>query len=521
MKQIKNTLTKTYKYFAEQKTLFLTYLSISFINYLLTAFMYTLHEPYNMVANILVPISIYALIGYIITLPAIIYNKTQSVSIMKLLGLIKSNTNKIFKIIIFIFAFFIPLIIIYYFISKQILNTDIFSSDYTNPAPIGEFGFFPVNATIYAITELIFGFLFILPAIYMLNRTSLATSLKRSVIIYIKNLGFFIPVVSLYAIFLFFTKLFVPDNNYYAYLILSPIDAAINMAIYTTCLFFYIAKYGKSIKETTGIQNAPEIKKSSKFIFWFVVLILIGFLEIVLLLTTVIIAYYMNLNFEEPVTAFSYLISAIILPIITIILALKINSTQRLIIPLSISLILLLVTAYNTPEYNIQDNQANIDTNVMTKITSKELMSAINKERSKNNVNQIVYDDSVCAIAKVRIDDVLEKGTAVISDKASFQRALDKARMEFKSANWDQAPDWLVEYVSYQENTQDAIKKWHEEENTSIFTEDKYKSGCITVKEGFSLLIVGYNNPPVLNEKKYDINSPIDFEEYDESGSQI
>lgn len=124
--------------------------------------------------------------------------------------------------------------------------------------------------------------------------------------------------------------------------------------------------------------------------------------------------------------------------------------------------------------------------------SNTELFSAINKEREGNKVNKLVNEESSCAIAKARVHEINEKGIGIFGQAASFQRTIDKVFKEDSSLIAD-SPNWYVELVTYQETVTDAIDTWSQGEAKALFTDSRYKVGCVAEENGFAIVILGSN----------------------------
>ncbi|SRR6266568_145439 len=123
--------------------------------------------------------------------------------------------------------------------------------------------------------------------------------------------------------------------------------------------------------------------------------------------------------------------------------------------------------------------------------SSDDLMNAVNKKRKENKVNLLQVDESTCMLAKVRVDQFSQYGASIYGNKASLDRAYDRAFNSYKGNTLD----WYYDYLTYESTIEDTIKKWSGTSDKSIFKNKKFKYGCAAVENGYGVVVVGYNEP--------------------------
>lgn len=253
------------------------------------------------------------------------------------------------------------------------------------------------------------------------------------------------------------------------------------------------------IEKVKRIKDKNEIKISKKK-FWISTSIYTVFSQLFLFLG--IVSIFMVVPESETiigVLALTYLLTAIVAAILPFMLRKKNVFVKRILLLPIISFILFLailpILVLSVPEEN-----NSVQNEGITLLSKKELFDAINAKRKENGVGELGYDESTCALAIRRVNDINEKGIAMYGNPASFQRAIDSVFEENPTINWEESPDSYQEFLTYQETVQDAIEEWEEYDARILLSADNYKFGCVAEKNGYGVVIVGIMS----NEKTDD-----------------
>jgi hypothetical protein len=126
------------------------------------------------------------------------------------------------------------------------------------------------------------------------------------------------------------------------------------------------------------------------------------------------------------------------------------------------------------------------------RLSEKALFDAINDQRKAYGFFLLKHEESTCAIAKARVSEVYEQGVAIFNNSASFQRTIDKVIREDDSIDLNTLPDSYREYITYAASVEDAMQEWITGDQ-SLFLNAEYKYGCVAEKDGYAVIMVGYD----------------------------
>jgi len=292
-------------------------------------------------------------------------------------------------------------------------------------------------------------------------------------------------------VYQFIYSLFIPEGNYIIFLgnvLASYLDVVILLYLF----FFYKDQYGKN--ESIKAAQAKS-KKQVKLEYWGRFVAYVLFIELNIFLAYIFLISLLKLEESaSTMTAFGYVAVAVATPFLIYLFQLTRRSLRINLLSIKLSIIVFIgiVLSFSPLPSQPEQKQGKVVTEVFS---GQDLVRVINEKRKENKLEELISEPSACSIAKVRVNDIVENGVINFGQSASFQRSIDKAFLDDKSLDFDKAPGWYSEYITYQANLIEVVNGWNNDGAKDMFTNKRYRYACAAVKDGYGIVILGSDAP--------------------------
>lgn len=506
---LKYYLIKAHKFLVSNKVFVLLAASLYILLSISTVASHKSFDPYGL-NSWLAAVVLYGLAVYTFLLPVFAYKKIKNDILDKksVVQLIFKNTGRILKATLVLFTYFALYVGVLYLVFDVLLHVNFVQDALAETKDNHGFGFYPANAIFWVITTIFVVPFYFFSIFYFIEKQGVWLSLKRSVQSVFRHDAFFVPLLMIYGFYIFVCALFLPEGNYYFLFLKGILDAYLETLIIVAVLLLYKNHY-----EVEEAIKSVTIEQMSKGARWSLVGAFIVLAEIVLFLILAYLSAFFSWSDDATgVGVIIYLPIALSVPVLSILFFRK--RSKAVIGSFLTGTVVLLIGVFVgfglLPE---EQSQQQTVTTTHTKLTSENLLKAINNKRKENNFKPLAYDPSTCSLAKSRVNEIVEKGVGLYGNSASFQRAIDRMFREDTSIDAQKSPDWYNEYLTYEETVEDSIRIWESGDAKLLFNDKQYQYGCVAVKDGFAIIIVSFYYSSELQTKPEDINTPLDYEE--------
>ncbi len=198
--------------------------------------------------------------------------------------------------------------------------------------------------------------------------------------------------------------------------------------------------------------------------------------------------------------------SLLIIPI----LSNALKSVKVPIIKIIASFLVVLVIFICLVIWNVKLDSKELANKQSNKYTSEELLNAFNSERSNYLAQALKHNPALCKISDIRINELLSGSESFDNPeelRKAYYQAKDEEDESGKATKENHINDTVFELVT-DTNVEESIKLWSEDITASyVFSDDKFEYGCVSIKNGRAILIVGYDEEPFKRKIKESWNT--------------
>lgn len=382
---------------------------------------------------------------------------------------------------------------------SQLLHSDTKSNHF--------FGFYPLSSFYWGLYDFSTSIFLFLPIVYIIEKNPFWSSVKKSCILFFKNLTFVLPLSLFSLVMTSSFYLFVPSGNYIVYPLLTMVNSFV-CPIYMMSLFFF---YKKKCKIQVYEEKIKKRKKVNKLAIGSMVISIILLVEVDIFLAYVFLTTLFNWG-DTVVSA--YLFAAIITLIILLILRIYKYSVKKLGFLILISIVCLIAIivfgAFAVGKNNNNQQSNNNNVTVERQFSSDELWNAVNDIRKRNGVSILKKNKWACQVAQTRLVDNLKIGNGYLASEESYDIAIQKAIKTYETANAsdknEPMPEFSSEYMFNAANLEEGIKLFRDDKyENKLFTRGDIVYGCAAAKKGYGVVITTFD--PLFDPSSEEVTS--------------
>lgn len=206
----------------------------------------------------------YLSLGLLIFLPVFINNpNSEKPTFLTITKDLFRNAKPIMLLGLLGMLFIAVLILIFYLIFDVSLGMKFMDAVFINPSNDKDVGFYPFRALFWFATMAISIPTFFVNIVYLLQKRNIWFSISQSIKFSFKNFSFVYLLGLILGLIYSIPQIFVPDQNYLLWIIVSVFESYISLVFLLAAFFFYKSKN----KLTSPTENQLR-KKESKLEYW-------------------------------------------------------------------------------------------------------------------------------------------------------------------------------------------------------------------------------------------------------------